>query len=294
MISIIIPCYNAGNYIKKAIDSAINQTYQDFEIIIIDDGSTDNSKQVISQFSDSRIKYIYQENQGVSVARNKGIELSHGEFIAFLDADDIWHPEKLKIQLDFLEKNPDISFVYSNITMIEESTGAKFTKTFNNFKTQKNLIKNLILTPFNTPSPCTVIVKKSCLFESGLFDPKIKNGEDLDLWLRIAMHSNFYCINKSLATAVRKQDGITRTMNPLDIIQNYTYILDKFFNETDKEKLYQKYKNKAFAFIYFNIGFHYFFTNNSKNTNFISTPSFPMAFFKKILRKIINLYISLI
>ncbi len=294
MISVIIPAYNSENYIEKAINSVLNQTYQNFEIIIINDGSTDNTEEVIKQFTDSRIKYIYQANQGVSAARNKAIELSDGDYIAFLDADDVWHPEKLQIQLNCFKKNPDINLVYSNIKMIEESTDIEFIKNFDNFKTRKNLIKNLILTPFNCPSPSTVLLKKECLPEAGLFDKNLTVGEDLDLWLRIAVKNNFYCIKKPLATAIRRQNGITRTLDPTKAIENNIYILNKFFNETDKEKQFQNYQNKAFAFVYFNIGFHYFFNTDSKNKFSIKTKNIFFAFTKKILRKLINIYILVI
>ncbi|HSA05956.1 MAG TPA: glycosyltransferase [Candidatus Gastranaerophilales bacterium] len=294
MISIIIPAYNAENYIKNAINSVLNQTYQNFEIIIINDGSTDNTENVIKQFDDTRIKYFYQENQGVSSARNKGIELSQGEYIAFLDADDLWLPEKLQLQLDFLKKNPEISLVYSNLELIEESTGIKFIKTYDNFKNQKTLIKTLVLTPFNSPIPCSILLKKDVLLKAGLFDSNLSFGEDLELCIRIALISNLYCIQKPLAIMIRPKNSATRTMSPFKILQNNIYILNKFFNETDKNKIYSQYQNIAFAFAYFNIGFHYFFNKDSNNNFSIKTKNISFAFLKKFLRKIINFYISLI
>jgi len=294
MISVIIPTYNAEKYINKAINSVLAQTYQDFEILVIDDGSTDNTKEAVNSIPDERIRYIYQENRGPSAARNKGVELSGSEYVAFLDADDFWHPKKLEIQLDVLNKKPDICLVYSNIIMQEEVTGAKFTKTFDNFKTKERLIKSLIITPFNAPSPSTVIAKRESLLKSGLFDPKIKNGEDLDLWLRIAMNTNFYCVKKPLTTAVRPVSGITRSMKPSKIIENHQYILNKFFDETDKEKHFLKYKNAAFAFIHFNIGFYYLFAGNKNNNAPDKNPNYFIILIKKGVRKIINLFISFV
>src|ERR1700752_3699749 len=108
LVSIIIPCYNAEKYIDRSIESILNQTYKDFEIIIINDGSTDNSEEVIKKYLtlDNRVKYLKQVNQGVSATRNKGIELAKGEILAFLDSDDVWEPENLEIKVDALLNNP--------------------------------------------------------------------------------------------------------------------------------------------------------------------------------------------
>ena len=108
LVSIIIPIYNYGHFLAEAIDSVINQTYRPIEVIVVDDGSTDNTANIATSYPD--VQYIYQPNQGVSVARNTGISKARGKFIAFLDADDIWLPDKLKIQIRNLEENPDIGY----------------------------------------------------------------------------------------------------------------------------------------------------------------------------------------
>lgn len=104
MVSVIIPTYNRGYIIKRSIESVLTQTYSDFELIIVDDGSTDNTKEIVESYKDHRIKYVYQENSGACAARNKGISLAKGKFIAFHDSDDIWLPSKLEVQIKAIEE----------------------------------------------------------------------------------------------------------------------------------------------------------------------------------------------
>jgi glycosyltransferase involved in cell wall biosynthesis len=124
-VSVIIPAYNAMNYLPETLKSVLRQTFTDFEILIIDDGSSDNLVQWVSQLVDPRIKLISQNNQGVSVARNTGITHAQGEFIAFLDADDLWEATKLEKQLHTLEDNPAVGLVYTWTAFIDQS--GKFT-----------------------------------------------------------------------------------------------------------------------------------------------------------------------
>ena len=116
-VSVIIPTYNRSKYVTKAIDSVLAQTYRDFEIIVVDDGSTDNTKEVLKPYTD-RIKYLYQENTGVSAARNAGIRAAGGQWIAFLDSDDEWLPEKLSIQMDYLSRHNEIVAFITNVKFI--------------------------------------------------------------------------------------------------------------------------------------------------------------------------------
>jgi len=129
-VSVIIPIYNRLQYLPAAIGSVLNQTYQDFEIIVVDDGSTEDVKGKISEYikqnPSKKIKYFYQENKGVSAARNRGIKEATGEYIAFLDSDDIWVPEKLSLQTEYLAKNKTIDVVFGDaVEQHENSNGAE-------------------------------------------------------------------------------------------------------------------------------------------------------------------------
>ena len=119
LVSVIVPVYNGERFLRESIESILNQQYKEIEIIIVDDGSTDSSSNIAKTFK--TIRYIYQDNLGPAAARNTGIDVSKGEFIAFLDSDDIWFPSKLSTQIDYLNKNPDTGFVFAHRRMIVEN-----------------------------------------------------------------------------------------------------------------------------------------------------------------------------
>ena len=118
-VSVVMPAYNYGRFLGEAIQSVLDQTFQDFELIVVDDGSTDNTKEVIGSFTDRRIKYIYQQNRGVSTALNVGISASRGEYIALLDADDIWLPHNLEKGVEVLDEHAEVGFSYGQAYLMD-------------------------------------------------------------------------------------------------------------------------------------------------------------------------------
>jgi glycosyltransferase involved in cell wall biosynthesis len=202
-ISVIICTYNHAQYIKKAIDSVLNQAYQDFEIIVVDDGSTDNTKNIVNHFGNS-IKYIYQDNRGLASARNTGIHASKGEFVTFLDADDYYLKENLKIKILFLENNPQVSWVYSDWQYFDEkgnylekgSVRFRYANKNLNNKNLNNKLFERLLYKRNFISCCAAVVKKSVLEDVGYFDPNVICLEDYDILLRISLKHPVYYINE--------------------------------------------------------------------------------------------------
>jgi len=223
-VSVIIPTYNCAKYLPQAIESILNQTYKDYEIIIVDDGSTDNTKEIISVYQ-SKIKYIYQDNAGVSKARNTGIQNSTGMYIAFLDADDRWLPFKLELQIKCFEKLPNVDLIFSDFSAIKQNRiiyKSYFYKAFNIFKEFKinldnifqnkfqickngqnlkvfwgNIFKTLFLGNFILPS--TVILKKKALSNVGYFNEKYRVAEETEFFLRFAKYHNMAFIEYPLA-----------------------------------------------------------------------------------------------
>lgn len=185
LVSIIIPCYNAEKFITETIQSVLNQTYTDWELIIIDDGSKDNSSKIVASFlSDPRISYFYQENTGVSIARNNGISKVNGKYIAFLDADDIWTDSNLEEKINKLQ-NDEIDYVFSDKEHINEDSSSMniFSK-----GTDINLLHHFLLWDRTViPGPASnLIVKKKCL-DSGLrFDSKFSTAADQDFCFNLA------------------------------------------------------------------------------------------------------------
>jgi glycosyltransferase involved in cell wall biosynthesis len=186
-----MPAYNSEAWIARSIDSVLKQTYIDWELIIINDYSKDRTFQIANDYveKDQRIRLInLSKNCGVSFARNQGINNSYGEFIAFLDSDDLWHPNKLKCQLAFHDKYPECKISHTNFDLIGQDGPLKIRfKFFNSFFIKKSglLYRQLIYT--NCIGTLTVMVKKEVLIQSDLFDVSQYSLEDQDLWLRISM-----------------------------------------------------------------------------------------------------------
>lgn len=182
-ISVVIPNYNYARYVKDAIQSVLDQTYSNFEIVVVDDGSTDESVKTIQEFGD-RVRLIEQQNQHLSAARNTGIKAAKGKWIAFLDSDDVWHPRKLEFQVDALKKNLEWFFVGAQV--LEEGEYPDYSEICTATR-NTNLSDFLVYTPM---SGSDALVKKSCFAEVGLFDPKLKSSEDRDMWLRLISKYN--------------------------------------------------------------------------------------------------------
>ena len=194
-VSVIIPIYQRAHLVSQTIESVLAQTYTDYEIIVVNDGSTDNTKEVLACFG-NKITTIHQENKGVSAARNTGINAAKGLYIAFLDSDDLWQPNKLEKQLAFFESNPKIGLVYSDAFFFNEKgvLPDKWTSVYPPPPVWQFLAlfgRNFILTS-------TVVVRRECLDEVGLFDETLKSCEDYDLWLRIIEKFPIYFLNEPL------------------------------------------------------------------------------------------------
>jgi glycosyltransferase involved in cell wall biosynthesis len=189
LVSIIMASYNAEEFILQAVESILNQSYKHFELIIIDDGSTDNTSNIIEPFrNDSRIKYIFQKNAGQTIAKNRGISESSGNFIAFCDADDYWHPNKLDIQLAMFLENPKIGVVYSDIQAVDQQgLNIKVGQLLDG--KSGNILNDLLFDnfiPFGS-----AMIRKQCLDEHGAFNEQYRMGIDWDLWLRISTSWEF-------------------------------------------------------------------------------------------------------
>lgn len=183
-VSVIIPVYNSEKFVEETIKSVLNQSYESFEIIIVDDGSADRSAEIIRTFDDPRITYVYQENQGRSKARNRGISLAKGKYIAFLDSDDVWLSRHLEIEVEILKSIPEACAVYSNVWYIGEDGKPLFRdSSWEPRKYSGTPLRNLVERNFIQFS--SSIVKKQLLMEIGLFNLEMEPCEDWDLWLRI-------------------------------------------------------------------------------------------------------------
>lgn len=206
-VSIIIPAYNAEPYIQEAIESALSQTYKDIELIVVDDGSTDRTFEIVKKFG-SKVKYArHNEIKGPSAARNTGIIETKGEYIAFLDADDVWMPAKIEDQIRLFETSEDLALVYSNcykINRLGEQIGI-FPDPVELHR--GSVFEKLLLDNFITTS--SVIVKREVLNEIGLFDENFLASQDYDLYIKIAERHKIDFIDSPLVKYRVHPDGIS-------------------------------------------------------------------------------------
>jgi glycosyltransferase involved in cell wall biosynthesis len=228
-VSVIIPTYNCGQYIVQAIESVFSQTYTDYEIIVVDDGSTDNTRQVLQNYS-GKIKYLYRENQGSAVARNCGIEAAKGELIAFLDVDDFFlHDDKLEQQVHCLQSKPELGGVQTGWQLIDKDN-----QTISNIKPwhkapNLNLEEWLLWKPVRLS---TLMIYKSWLQQIGGFDTQFRQSQDWDLMLRLSVAGCQIDWLKTIAVCYRKhQESITNNISQQS--QCIQAVLDKFFLRDD-------------------------------------------------------------
>ncbi|MEO1124749.1 MAG: glycosyltransferase [Cyanobacteria bacterium J06635_15] len=182
-VSVVIPAYNALPYLPKTIDGVLQQTFQDYEILVVDDGSTDGTAEWLAQHNDPKLRVLSQPNQGCSTARNLGIAQATGDYIAFLDADDLWHPTKLEKQVRCLDGNPQVALVNTGITNIDQQ-GNPLKGDYLPNEADSNWPNILLENPIHCGS--VPLVRRSCFEQLGDFDTHLKSAEDWDMWIRIA------------------------------------------------------------------------------------------------------------
>ncbi len=238
-VSVAIPVFNGERFIGDAIQSVLDQAFRDFEIIVVDDGSTDGTEKVVRQFSGA-ISYHREQNQGAGVARNVGVSLAQGEWIAFLDADDIWYSQKLSVQVDYTSTHPEASFVYCDMDVIDLH-GFLVQRGFLSAKLEgrkRKKRRNLVSLAFSDqpfPYPSTVLCKRELFLKTGGFSPLFHQNyhEDFDLFARMAQITPLHFIPQSL---VKYRQG---TKNEDRWEANWLVLLDRLseYWRDDPERL---------------------------------------------------------
>lgn len=246
LVSVIIPTYNRAHFLGQAIQSALDQTYPQVEVIVIDDGSTDDTAAVVAGFGD-RVRYVHQENSGVSAARNHGLRLARGATIAFLDSDDLLMPHKLETQIAYLEANPAVGMVYASHEFIHED--GRYHSTCRLHPSSATYHRLLAECKIALPS---VLVRRSVLNAVGGFDETMRIGEDIDLWVRIARHYPIGVIEEPLARIRRHAANSART--PDDLRVAYFRIIDQ---NLDRERLNAVQVRRIYARTYFRLSNEY-------------------------------------
>lgn len=264
-ISVVIPAYNAQEYIGDALVSVLEQTYAVFEVIVVDDGSTDRTKKEIEEFQDkhkhgffnpqTEIHYIYQDNKGPAAARNTGIQHARGNYIAFLDSDDLWYPQKLERQMALIGQSSYV-MVYCDMTHVENGEEVYRSylhevpyKYFERGNIYENLLKeNFIFTP-------TVLVKKEVLLECQLFDEELMICEDYKMWLSIAKKYRIGFVDEPLVTRRRTEMNITQ--DRLLYIQSGLSLFEELMQYPRHSKKNKQIVHERLQQYYYELGYYF-------------------------------------
>jgi len=245
-VSIGIPSYNHEKYISETIESILNQTFQDFEIIITDDGSSDNSLDVIKSFSDPRIKlFVFDENQGACKAVNNCIKNSRGEYFAYVSSDDVWEKDKLEKQVKFLDENPHFPAVFTKVTIIDEDGKEFIDKNHFYFSVfeQENRSRSRWLNHFFYKGNCichpSILIRKDVYNEIGFYNELMANLPDFDMWVRLSLKYDFHIIDEKLTKfRVRKDEKNAsgdKISTHIRVRFERLHILDHYLNIDDDE-----------------------------------------------------------
>jgi glycosyltransferase involved in cell wall biosynthesis len=246
LVSIVVPAYNASKYIAATIQSVQKQTYSNWELIIINDGSKDNTEEIVKPFlSDKRISIYFQDNAGVCKARNNGLTKAKGEFIALLDADDEFWPENLEKKITALENNPDASWVYSNLSLIDENSALIRTITHGR---GDNVLENILLWNGEVvPGPCSNLVFRKSLVDNGLaFDPEFSTAADQDFCLQLAGKYKNIFLPEALACYRFLENSMSRNVTVMEKDHIGVY------KKAEKNNLFRSasFRRKCFSNLY--------------------------------------------
>lgn len=250
MISIIIPTFNSKQYISQALQTILNQSYKDYEIIVVDDGSADNTYEEVVKYK-NHIKYYYKKNAGVASARNFGILKSKGDYICFLDADDLYKENKLENQIGFLKDNPHIDIVYNDVEIVDENLNYINTLRSEGVYSKKEDFLSMMLVRQIIPGPASIMLRRKCIEEGIFYNEYYKNAEDYDFTLKLAKMFTYGYIPESLYVYRRHTQNLTnnhetQSNNEVKIVKKLgieyikSAILNSSFSKNDKMLVFAK------------------------------------------------------
>lgn len=306
-VSVVIPTYNRGYIIREAIESAIRQQYQRFEIIIVDDGSTDDTRQIVEALGNSRVRYVsHGVNRGCSAAYNTGILAATGDFISFLDSDDVWQENYLERQVSFLSSHPEVDVVFCN-TEISASVSSvnslmsmlwvfpKLLRANSNeageyvFNSRQMYLCLLEEVPIK---PSAVVIRRQILDRVGLFDEGSPSGTDWDLFLRLARVARFGYIDQMLTTQRRTADATHQKFRENDkVFLLHVFLKEKAILLNDRKAL--RAVNRGICGLYNSLAWAYLESGLGKKALVCYCRGFTETWQLKMLRKIASAVIRI-
>jgi glycosyltransferase involved in cell wall biosynthesis len=262
LVSVIIPTYNRAHLIGETVESALAQTYKHLEILVVDDGSTDNTQEILQPYKD-HIRYFYQENRGVSAARNVGLRNAQGRYIAFLDSDDLWLHEKTERQLQFFADHPECGLIYTDYARQVEREGEVSIREHSNKSAYSGYIfPQLLLHNFVFGGGSTVMIRRECIETVGYFNENLRTVEDYELWLRISKRYKVGYIDEVLALyrfhgSNKSQNFVPHTTAKIQVLED---ILTRF--PEARLEAGKRLVNRRLHSFYYDLGYHFFDTQD--------------------------------
>lgn len=261
-VSVIMPTYNRAHYLSEAIQSVLNQTFRDFELIVVDDGSTDKTTELLKSTHDARTLCIRQEHSGISAAMNTGINASRGKYIARLDSDDIWVPQMLATQVAVLDRRSEVGLVYA-MTGEMNQAGVRRSGVYGRPEFfDGESFKSMIYGDFT--SNITIVVRRTCLDRVGLYDESFRVNEDWELWLRVARWYPFAFVDKVLAIRRWHDGNITGVESACfsDSLEGRVKVLNKIFSAPDLPEGILEIKEVAYFNLFMRAGINRLYVNS--------------------------------
>jgi len=249
LVSVVIPAYNHGRFIRATVANVLEQTYRPLEVIVVNDGSTDHTEQELEPVL-GRIKYVVQANKGLSAARNEGIRQSRGEWIALLDADDLWHPRKLEVQLTAVENQEKIALIGSPGST-EPGARILAEELPPDPPVRPLTVRDLLLSARIGPS--SAVIRSRCFESVGMFDESLQPAADRDMWLRIAAKAPCVLVESSCWWYRRHPGQMSRNADRMYL--DYRRLLSKFFGANPE---YRRLRGLAMSYLYFDAAVAYF------------------------------------
>jgi len=245
LISVIVPVFNGENTIKVTIASVLNQTFDDLELIVIDDGSKDSTLSIVSSIKDPRLKVFSYENAGVANSRNRGFSHASGEFISFLDADDLWTPDKLELQLKALQENPLAAVAYSWVNYIDRS--GQFLRAGNHIIANGDIHKTMLVhNPLENGS--NPLIRRQAFAETDGFKQNLSSAADWDMWIRLAARHHFVCV--PLPQVLYRMSSNSMSSNVVKMEAVFLQVIEDAFNQAPKSMQYLKRDSIATLYHY--------------------------------------------
>jgi hypothetical protein len=241
LVSVVIPTFNSARYVTEAVESVLSQTFTDLEVLVVDDGSTDDTRERVAGYPPT-VRYLHQANAGVSMARNHGIAQSRGRYVAFLDADDTWKPEKLERQLDALSLTPEMGVCYTAFFRVDSQL-----RPIGIVRSLRHncALADLLMGGNVVGSICSVLVERSLLDCTDGFDPMLSQCADWDMWVRLARYTEFLYLDEPLVTY--RQHGSMMSHNVSLLESDSLRVLEKGYGHPDTPADLSRHAPRAFG-----------------------------------------------